>query len=92
VPSSLRVTAIVGKLLKVESDNKATVQTGGYVDLPGGEGATLTLGSKIVGDLGAANAKGYIRSVAMATAAELGVARGMIVDATDPTETWVKLE
>lgn len=83
---------VLGKLLKVESDGKATVQTGGYVDLPGGDGATLTLGSKIVGDLGAANARGYIRAVATGTAAELGVARGIIVDAATPAETWVRFE
>lgn len=84
--------AVLGKLIKVESDGKATVQTGGYVDLPGGDAATLTLGAKIVGDLGAANARGYIRAVATATAAELGVARGLIVDASDADNVWVRLE
>lgn len=84
--------AIVGKLVHVESDGKAAVQTGGYVGLPGGDAATLTLGSKIVGDQGAGAALGYVRSVATATAAELGVARGMIVDAADPTAVWVRLE
>ncbi len=84
--------AILGKLLKVESDDKANVQTGGYVDLPGGEGATLTLGAKIVGDLGPSSARGYIRAVATATAAGLGIARGIIVDAGDTTAVWVRLE
>lgn len=72
---------VIGKLIKVEADNKATVQTDGTMELPGGDGATLTLGAKIVGDLGAAAAKGYIRAVNTATAAELGLARGRIEDA-----------
>ena len=42
---------VLGKLVKVEPDGIANVQTGGYVTLPGGEGATLTPGKKIVGDL-----------------------------------------
>ena len=46
-------------------------------------GATLTPGSRIVGDLGPSNAKGYARSVAAATLAEVAVARGEILDATD---------
>ena len=82
---------VVGKLLKVERDLKATVQVGGFMTLPGGSGATLTLGKKIVGDLGAASAEGYVREVATATAAELGVARGMIVDADTPTAVVVRL-
>lgn len=83
---------VTGKLVKVESDGKAIVQTGGHMELPGGEGATLTIGSKVVGDLGADSAEGYVRSVATATAAELGVARGEIIDATDPTAVVVRLE
>jgi len=82
---------VVGKLLKVESDNKATVQVGGFMTLPGGDSATLTLGAKIVGDLGAASAEGYIRAVNTATAAELGLARGMIIDATPTTAVTVRL-
>lgn len=83
---------VVGLLEKVESDNKASVQTGGYMPLPGGEGAALTLGNKIVGDLGPENAPGYIRAVATGTAAELGRARGMIVDGSVPAQTWVRME
>ena len=81
---------VLGKLILVESDNKATVQVGGYMTLPGGSGATLTRGKSIVGDLGAASAEGYIREVATATAAELGVARGFIQD-DDATNPWVFL-
>ena len=81
---------VVGKLISVESDNKAVVQTGGYMTLPGGTSAVLTPGKKIVGDL-LLSAEGYIREVATATAAELGVARGMIVDASVTTAVVVKL-
>lgn len=84
--------AVVGKLVKVESDNKAVVQTGGYLTLPGGSGASLTRGKKIVGALGAASAKGYIREVATGTAAELGVARGFITNAATTTAVVVRLE
>jgi len=83
--------AVVGKLVKVESDNVAVVQIAGGMHLPGGASASLTLGKKIVGALGAGNAKGYIREVATATAAELGLMRGFIVDAGTTTEVWVIL-
>jgi len=74
--------AVVGKLIHVTADNYATVQAGGAMKLPKGSGATLTRGKKIVGALGAASAKGYIREVATGTAAELGVARGFTISAT----------
>jgi hypothetical protein len=83
---------VLGKLIKVEQDGKCVVQTGGYMELPGGDAATLTEGTKIVGDLGAASAEGYIRSVATATAAELGVARGMIIDSSVATAVVVRME
>lgn len=82
---------VVGKLISVDSDNKAVVQTGGYMTLPGGNGASLTPGKRIVGALNASSAEGYIREVATGTAAELGVARGMIVDAGTTTAVVVKL-
>lgn len=81
---------VLGKLISVESDGKAVVQTGGYMELPGGTGAALTPGKKIVGDL-LSSAEGYIREVATATAAELGVARGMIIDAGTTTAVVVRL-
>ena len=71
--------AIEGKLLSVEADGMCVVQVGGYCELPGGNGASLTRGKTVVGALGASSAKGYIREVATATAAELGKARGRIV-------------
>lgn len=82
---------VLGKLISVESDNIAIVQTGGYMTLPGGDGATLTIGEKIVGDLGAASAEGYVRAVASATAAELAHARGIIIDNDTTTAVVVKL-
>jgi len=82
---------VLGKLVKVEADNKAVVQTDGYMTLPGGNGATLTPGKKIVGALNASSAEGYIREVATGTAAELGVARGMIIDAGTTTAVIVRL-
>lgn len=77
---------ILGKLIKVESDDKAVVQTGGYMTLPGGTSATLTPGLKIVGDL-LVSAKGYIRVVAT----EDTVSRGFIVDSSTTTAVVVKL-
>lgn len=82
---------VLGKLLKVEADGMATVQVGGFVDLPGGASASLTRGKAIVGALGAASAKGYIREVATATAAELGRQRGYIHDVADTTKVGVYL-
>ena len=83
--------AIVGKLISVESDNYCTVQTHGGLTLPGGNAATLTIGASIVGALGAASAKGYIRSAASGTAAELVKARGQITNNDDTTAVAVDL-
>lgn len=82
---------VLGKLIKVDADNYATVQVEGYVELSGGNGATLTRGKAIVGALNASNAKGYIREVATGTAAELGRQRGFIQDAGTTTAVVVKL-
>ncbi len=81
--------AITGKLIEVFSDNVATVKVGDVLILPGGTGATLTPGSAIVGALGAASARGYIRSAASGTAAELVKCRGSILDNTDTTAVAV---
>ncbi len=81
---------VIGKLIKVEGDGAATVQIGGFMTLPGGTGASLTAGKKIVGDLLVA-AEGYIREVATGTAAELGVARGFIKDPADTDAVVVYL-
>lgn len=82
--------AVVGKLISVTPDDYCTVQVAGFMTLPGGTAATLTQGKAIVGDLLVA-AKGYIREVATATAAELGVQRGMIVNAAVTTAVVVRL-
>jgi hypothetical protein len=82
--------AVIGKLIAVNSDNIATVQYKGGMTLPGGTGASLTLNTAIVGDLLVA-AKGYIRKAASGTAAELVLARGMIVDAGTTTAVEVIL-
>lgn len=82
--------AILGKLLKVEPDGSALVQIGGYMTLPGGTGATLTQGARIVGDLLVA-AEGYIQAAAAGTAAHHVVSRGRIEDASDTTAVLVCL-
>ena len=80
---------VVGKLILVESDLKCTVQIEGCTSLPGGNSATLTLMSGIVGALNPSSARGYIRSAASATAAELLLMNGKIWDASDPTNVVV---
>lgn len=82
---------VEGKLVKVESDGKCVVQNGGVVTLPGGTGATLTPGSKIVGDLGASSAEGYVQSAAAGTAAHHVVSRGRIIDASVATAVVIEL-
>jgi hypothetical protein len=81
---------VLGKLILVESDGKCTVQIGGFMHLPAGTGATLTVGKQIVGDLLVA-AEGYIREVAQATAAELAVSRGWIQNNDVTTAVLVRL-
>ena len=82
---------VEGKLIKVESDGFCVVQIEGEMTLPGGDGATLTEGASIVGDLGTGSAEGYIRAVATGTAAELGRTRGTIVDSSTATAVVVRL-
>lgn len=83
---------VAGKLLRVEADNFGLLQVGGFATMPAGSGATVTRGKAIVGALGAASARGYIREVATATAAELGVQRGRIVNNADTTAVVVDLD
>lgn len=82
--------AVIGRLENVSADNYATVKIKGAVKLPGGTGATLTLGAKIVGCLLIA-AKGYIRIAASGTAAEHVLSRGMIVNNDDTSNVVVIL-
>jgi hypothetical protein len=77
-----------GELERVERDGNVVVNTS-YVVLPGGEGAALTPGKKIVGALGAGGARGYIREAA--SAADALVARGCIIDSSDPAAVVVDL-
>lgn len=77
---------VTGKLLKVEADNKATVQVGGFMKLPGGTSATLTQGTKIVGDL-LVSAKGYIQTASN----QYTVMDGEIIDPSTATAVVVKL-
>lgn len=81
---------VYGRLELVESDGKCNVVKGGFVRLPGGTSATLTVGRGIVGAL-LSSAEGYIRTGASGTAAEAMAARGQIVDATDATDVIVML-
>lgn len=81
---------VKGKLLQVFSDGFCSVQVSGFMQLPGGTSATLTRSKKIVGDL-LVSAEGYIREVNTATAAELGVMRGEIIDPTTTTAIDVVL-
>lgn len=78
---------VEGRLVKVEPGGIAIVQVAGVMELPGGDSATLTVGTKIVGDLGAASAEGYIQSVST----QHTVSRGTILDPTDATAVKVRL-
>lgn len=80
---------ILGELIQVESDGFCAVRTGGYCTLPGGASATLTPGTKIVGALGASSAKGYVRTAAAATLAEVNASRGLIIDSSTATAVEV---
>lgn len=53
---------IHGKLISVEEDGFCTVQVRGFCTFPGGTSATLTVGTKIVGDL-LVSAKGYVQTL-----------------------------
>jgi len=80
---------ILGELVQVEWDGACSVKTRGYLSLPGGNGATLTPGTKIVGALNASSEKGYIRTCAAATLAEVNKSRGLIIDASVTTAVEV---
>lgn len=78
---------VLGKLISVDSDGFCTVQHHGFMTLPGGSGATLTAGLKIVGALGAASAEGYIK----VASTEHTLSRGMILDSSTATAVVVLL-
>lgn len=84
---------IVGKIIGADPTGVAgeafcTVQVEGFCSLGGGTAATLTLGTHIVGALLVA-ARGYIRSVNTAVAAEIGKQSAVIIDASDTTNVVV---
>lgn len=81
---------VLGELIKVNDDGYCTVHMAGFVRLPAGTGASLTLGKKIVGDLLVA-AKGYIQEMNTGTAGHNGVSRGAIVNKDDVNNVWVYL-
>lgn len=83
---------VAGKLIEVRTDGFCVVQVRGTMTLPAGNGATVTNNVSIVGALGAASAKGYIRNTAVATLAEVAVAgASVILDASTTTAVAVLL-
>ena len=82
---------VIGRLERVEADNKATVAVKGCLGLLKGNAATVTRGTAIVGALGPASAKGYIRNAASGTAAELVKCRGQIYDISNDNNVIVEL-
>lgn len=83
---------VVGRVGVVESGNKVALHTG-FVELPAGDGATVTAGFPIVGDLGTGSARGYIRNVVKATLAEVVEGQGTrIIDASTATAVIVKID
>lgn len=78
---------VLGKLLHVEADGFCTVQHSGFMTLPGGSGASLTAGSKIVGALSPSSAEGYIK----VASTEHTLSRGMIIDSSTATAVVVML-
>lgn len=83
---------VLGRLELVRDDGFATVQNEGFVQLPAGLAATITRGTFVVGATGTAGARGYVRSVNTAVAAELGKANGRIYNAADLTGVWIDLD
>jgi hypothetical protein len=81
---------VEGRIERVESDGMVVVQRHGGCSLPGGNGATLTPGSKIVGALLVGGGGGGIRTAASAGDALL--ARGEILDASTPAAVKVMLD
>lgn len=94
---------IEGRLDGVEADGFARVQVGGFCQFPGGASATLTAGLKAVGDLDGSSNKGFIQAVSETvsgtpTQAEAQNAfkaarsKATIVDSSDTTAVWVRLD
>lgn len=82
---------VLGKLLRVDQNGNANVQTGGYVSLPSSDGAPLTIGHKIVGRRDGSGARGFIRTAAADDANGLLAARGIVIDSTESQAVIVRL-
>lgn len=89
--------AVLGALVKVEAGDAtlgpgavAVVQVDGVTHFAGGTGAALTRGKHIVGALLSA-AKGYVREVNTAVAAELGVMDHTLIEVSTSTDVIVEL-
>ena len=84
--------AVEGKLIKVESDNFATVQIEGFSTLPKGDSGTnsVTRGRRIVGAT-RGGVRGFVRDVDTAVAAELGKMGGKVINVADADNVVVKL-
>ena len=83
---------VEGDVIKIEADGFATVRRWGMSKLPKGDSGigTATRGRRIVGAT-RAGARGYVRDLNTATAAELGVARGQIINVADADNIVVDL-
>ena len=79
---------VFGKLLRVSADGFCTVQRWGMATLP--SSGTTTRGTKIVGALSASQ-RGFVRSAVAATAAEVAVSRGDVVNVADAANVVVDL-
>lgn len=82
---------VIGRLERVESDDRCSVQTHGITKLPGGTSATLTVGTKIMGDL-LVSAKGYIQTVGTGSVAAESAGRGRIINNDTTTAVVVDLD
>lgn len=79
---------VFGKLLRVGPDGFCSVQIAGGMTLPGGDSATLTVGTRIEGDLASGAAEGYVQTESDAAPP---VGRGLIINSADATEVVVIL-
>lgn len=77
--------AVMGRIQEVFDDGFCTIAFRGFQQLPAGQSAAITRGRRLVGALGPASARGYIRQVvsagasyAQAEAVEMGRSRGRI--------------
>jgi hypothetical protein len=87
---------VLGKVVAVEADGKCTIQFEGVMALPAGNAITVVSGKKVVGALGAASARGYIRNpvaiggtFAQGAATDNGNGRGLVLDASTQTACLV---